>query len=472
MIAVSLLTETQYRLARHYLKKLQTANATILRGHINQSYWGNAIESDWLQIKKWQQWAANWHDGEQERAQVCAAFGIDTSDILRAKQSPSEHLIWIQEALLAAQAIDDINTEFALLFQLGVAHLNLEVIDAVDDCAHELKQKAHAHENTLFSGRASYLLGASHLLRGNYDVAEERFEDALDNLMIHDAKDEIARSVRGIGRAALYRGDYQDAYTRHIQYLEIAEDLGNIREVGVAHVALCGMLIMLHNYPEAEYHARSALTIAQNNGFQRMVPAALISLADTEKRQDKLDDAVMHFEEGIKIARVLSPPSTVTAGLMGLGRVCLLQGKVEKAHEHYHDALQISREAQLRFRICDLLHDMVYLHLALDDLDNAFEAFKELCLLTRQINTSHFTTRTLSVAIVLWQQRGMHEQSATWLALLEQHKQYLPSDLFDYGIGEKLESALGRDAYHQAYEQGKSLTLIQALEQLLVYSEN
>src|SRR5690606_27489595 len=148
-------------------------------------------------------------------------------------------------------------------------------LDEVDHCAHQLMNKAQSTQNTFFSGQSNYLVGSAHMLRGNYDLAEEHFKLALDILVAYEARDEIARSWRGMGRIALYRGYYQQAYDYHVKYLAIAESLGNIRERGAAHIAICSMLIVLHNYPEAEYHAAAALSIAQNSGFQRMIPAAL-----------------------------------------------------------------------------------------------------------------------------------------------------------------------------------------------------
>ena len=89
MLTTPSVEQTQYRLAQHYLKKLQQANAAIQqRGTGNQSYWLGVIKQDWPQIRQWQNWSAA-ADSPTERARLCIEFNITAAFALQTQDRKS-----------------------------------------------------------------------------------------------------------------------------------------------------------------------------------------------------------------------------------------------------------------------------------------------------------------------------------------------------------------------------------------------
>jgi tetratricopeptide (TPR) repeat protein len=467
MTTPPLLHSAQVRLAGHYVNKLRQAERATRRGRENRARWLNLIHQDWEQIKQWQAWSASSTVQDVEKAYLCSAFSIATTDVLRARQTPSETLVWVQQSLQAAQTLNDSEAELILLYQLSLAHLNLESLDQADRSAHQLMERAQAVGDELNVGRAWYLLGSTHLLRGMYAAAEEYLNKSIEILVAQHAAAETARVWRGFGRIALYRGDYHEAYEYHIRYFNIVAASGDIREPGAAHIALCGVLIFLRDFKAAEDYASRALEIARSNGFPRMIPPALLSLAEAEKDLGKLGSARLHYEEGIAAARSISPPSTIVNGLYGLGQVHFLQGDTDKALERFEEALEIALEARLLFRICEVAQDAVMLHLARSEFDMARARLYELVSSAKQLNTPHFMAKALGATVILWHRLGKHQQAAVWAGTLTTYVHLLNPTLFSTAVYEQLEAELGPEQYQQALDQGKGLTINSAVKAVL-----
>jgi tetratricopeptide (TPR) repeat protein len=54
-----------------------------------------------------------------------------------------------------------------------------------------------------------------------------------------------------------------------------------------------------------------------------------------------------------------------------LGQIYLLQGQLDKAQTQFEEALKIASETRLLFRICEVLPDLVNLHLQNGEMDLA-----------------------------------------------------------------------------------------------------
>jgi tetratricopeptide (TPR) repeat protein len=458
----------QHRLARHYLDKLHQANAAISLGHGSRVHWLGLVEQDWGQIKHWQAWSASGTGQDAERARLCSAFSIATADVLRARQTPSENYAWVQQALEAARKLGDNDSERVLLYQLGIACLNLEDYEDAEKVAHQLMQRAVSSGDLPAQGRAWYVQGSANVLQGRYDIAETALQNALESTTAQNMVEEMGRIWRGLGRVAMYRGDYQQAFDYHQKYSDIVAQSGNAREMGAVGIALCGLLLNLHDFPAAEAAALSALEIARTNGFPRMLPPALMSVGEVETELGRLDDALAHYEEGIAAARAISPPSTILYGLLGLGRLQIMRGDAAAGMASFQEALALARRVNLLFRTCEVELMMMMGYLATNQLDVARSHLVDVIRSAMTLNTAHFMAAALGTAVMLWAQAGDFELAALWAGTLSNYPQNLHPALFDESVLDRIEQALGVDRYGQLIRQGRSLSLDSALTQVLV----
>lgn len=450
---------TRHRLAKHYLTKLQQANATIRRGRGNRDHWLNQMQQDWAQIKHWQAWAAAGKEQDTERARLCATFPVDTADVLRVRQTPTEQFVWAKEALEAAQRLGDKETELLMLYQVAMLSLTIEALDEANHHAQNFLERAQASGDPLSVGRAWYVLASDAFTRGIFDKAEEYFNKCLPLLEACNAVDEMPVIWRGLGRLAQFRGNYEQARTNFLRFLDAALKSGNEQNILDANMALSGIYLALRDYVTAEEHAHRAVAIARNFGMSRWFPPALLSLAHAEKWQGKLEDACAHYEEAIAPARLVCAPSTLINGLYGLGQARFRLGEYEVALTHFEEALALAQSAQLPLRFCEVVHDMVYAHVALQQWDTARLRLREALAAAQKLGTPHFQTKTVAAAVTLWHNCGDHQQAAVWAGLLKKHTPNLHPSLFESIVYEKLEHKLGAERYRQLIELGNALTL-------------
>ena len=469
MIKQSSLQDAQYRLAQHYINKLQQAENAARHGRENRSQWFTLIHQDWEQIKSWQAWAAAWQDSESERARLCAAFPLATSAVLRVRLTPMEQLLWTQQALKAARQLGDVETERTLLYQAAFTSLTVETyLDQAEEYAHQLMALAQASQDALSMGRAWYILGTASFTRGAYDRSEACYTQSISLFEACGASEELPIVWRGMGRIFMFRGDYQQAMMCHQQYLKGSAHTGNEQGMLDAHISLSGIFLSLRDYVTAEHHAQQALNMARPLGKWRLLPPALFSLAHAQKWLGKYEIACAHYEEGISVARdIATAPSNIANGLYGLAQTKYLQGDYATALRHFAEALAIAQAAQLGFRICQISHDMVFTHVALDEIDAARSRLKDAIRSAQQLGTAQFMVKALAAAIGLWRYFDQREQVAMWAGLLDNYIQMLHPSLFNPAVYEQLEAELGPERYLRAIEQGKALALESTLTEIL-----
>lgn len=460
MIAQDSIQAVQYRLAQHYLNRLKQADRGTQQGLENRAHWLNLMRQDWEQIQLWQSWSAAWQDTDLERAHLCVTFPMESAAILRVRLPASEQLNWVRQALAAAQKLHDDKAERALLYQLSYLSITLELPDQAEQYARKLVERAETSHDKLNLGRASFLLGAIAFIRSQYDRAEEAFRTSLLQLQACHAVEEIGQVWLGLGRVANVRGDFQQAHAYYLQYLQTSTVVGNEQAVLDAHISLGGIYLDLGDFLTAEAHAQRAVDMARPLGKSRFLPPALFGLAHAKKNQGKYENACDHYTEGIEVARAISSaPSSIANGLHGLGQAKYLQGDDEAALSYLEEGLQIVREARFLLRVCEIAHDMVFVHVTRNELESARIRLRETLESAQQLATPHFQAKALAAAVVLWQHSGEPEQAAVWAGLLRNYEHMLQPTLFHAVVYDQLQNILGAQRYRAALEQGKNLKL-------------
>lgn len=465
MTTQSILQGAQYRLAQHYLGKLQRAESGTRWGQQNRLYWLNRIQQDWAQIKQWQAWSASWTESEPDRAQLCLAFPLATSSVLRIRQLPSETLVWLQQALKAARRLGEDEAERTLLHLTSVMYANLESFETAEQYANKLLELAQAAHDRRSVGCAWLTIGRVQEFRGELDSAERLFFKSIELLEPYPLEEYLASAWQGLARIALRRGDYELSYDYHVKLLEHSQALGYEGKVAIAHLSLSGILIYVRNYPEAEFHAQRGVDLARQIDFRRLIPAALVSLAHAQKWLGKLEAACLTYEEALRERPILAP-STVINALYGLGQALYRLGDLERALPRFLEASEIAREKQILFRLCEVLPDLVVLQLAREHLDEARAALAELIPHTIQLGTHPYMANALGAAVLLWQKLQKPDQAAQWTGILTNYSQHLNPTWYNASVFAALEAALGTEGYQQALVRGKAVSLENALAEV------
>lgn len=447
----------QYRLAQHYLHKLRTAAEAVRLGRSSLGYGLRLFDQEWEQIKNWQLWASTQHNARADVAVLCKEFGLAGIDLLQIRQSPRERVGWLETALKAATQLQDIQSEYEILFQLFYAHFSLNVLDDAEDYAKRLFESAQTTHNRLYYARAVFAFGCIQEERGLYAEARQSYEESLVVFEALKSGLDIGSALNGLGAVALYLGEFKTAHDHFVRHLAIAESLGRKTDICRALLAISEGLWGLEDFAGSERYAQRAMALSKTLGHQRMLGGALLKMAGCAVEQDKLEEACVYYIEGLQVARGSGAERNVIYGLSSLGYVEFRLGRHTEALAHCSESLEMARFAKQPRFMCNALRNMANIHIMLGDLVSAQSELYEALRLAQSLNSDFQKIRILCTAVWLSQRQGFLEQAAIWAGLLVD-KSEIDVPVFQPVFAE-LEAALGHEHYHRALEEGKPLSL-------------
>ncbi|MEU7428115.1 BTAD domain-containing putative transcriptional regulator [Streptomyces sp. NPDC040750] len=178
-------------------------------------------------------------------------------------------------------------------------------------------------------------------VQGRYELALERWQEAMTTLEAVDDTEARAQVLRWTGQTLVEMGQANDA----IPYLQKAEQLVQ--------------------------------------GFSgRSGPQVLLSLAELRLVQGDLDEAARQFGEGLTRASRNGDLSARCYALWGLGWIDVLKERTPQAEEHLQEALVLSRDIHDRLLESDILYGLAAARQARGDVPGAAELLEtgaDLC---------------------------------------------------------------------------------------------
>ena len=444
----SVIQHTQYRLAEHYLRRLQQLDDAIRQaGGTHHSDSLHGLQQDWAQIKHWQLWSAQAATKEQERAGLCIDFVLRGMTALRTQQTPAEQRLWLEDALLAAQHIQDATSERALLYLLGAQCLKLEQLDDAEDYAQRLLAAAQNSLDDIALGRAFFLLGDMYNRRSQFAEAKEYYAESQKLLKDQPDSDESLEIWSGLARIAYFEGDYPASYANAMMMLEIATKSRNERMMGAAHLNMSGICNFTDEPEKSAHHARECMRLARSSKALRLMANATLSLAHAERKLNHLESARQHYEEAIRSMASVLPPSNMVSAMQGLADIYLANGDFALALQYYGQSLRTAQShGELYFRVCDAANAIVRIHIQQNDLAAACDHLAIAIESAMKMGTAPYLVTTLYAAATIWQKIGRSEQATQWAGMLAHYPQYLDTDSFQH-LCVELQETLGTETY-------------------------
>ena len=245
------------------------------------------------------------------------------------------------DALAAASAVE-------LAFLQEVHRRDAELAD-------EWTRHARAAVERADSARALLVRheGALALVRGDYDTARAKFEDALDR---HDATPGAPPSERivllsNLAGAAYYVGDFDAAELRYTQALELTTEILGADHPDVAD-ALAGIGVVQladEDYDAAIESNRRVVAIVRDafGPDHPRLARALHNLGTALQRAGQLEEAEQVGNRSLEILIGVHGPDhpSLAPSYSALGNLAWRQENVELAREHHQHAIAIRTAA-------------------------------------------------------------------------------------------------------------------------------
>ena len=201
-----------------------------------------------------------------------------------------------------------------------------------------------AQEHTKARANALNGLGGAAYMQGDYTVAYSLFEESRTIYReLGDKQGEI-NSLINLGSVAGEQGDHVAARSLFSQSLDIAREVEDER--GMA-IALGNLGLLAHyqgDYPEADSLHKQNLAIQKKLGDKGGMAASLLNLGFVAGAQGDYDLARLLYEESLEIQQEVENKNGIANLLSNLGSVANEQGDYVKARSLQEESLKLVQE--------------------------------------------------------------------------------------------------------------------------------
>jgi predicted ATPase/class 3 adenylate cyclase len=347
-----------------------------------------------------------------------------------------------------------------------------------------------ASQQTELRARGLNWLGFFHQMEGHLERAAPCFEEALSIGRQVASKIEIGSALLGmdkatealpifqdvdykigqilalsnLGRRALDRNDWTNAFHYYSQNLEICRAIGH--QLGAA-----GTLYALadiefygnHNAPKSKALLREALQIYRKANDRPGILMALSLLAAEELADENVTDAREWLHEMLEISKDTGYPSIVASVYNLKGEIARLEGDYLGAVQAYEKAFQIRQDHPDNTRLSVVLYrvhliNMGFSTLFLGQVERSLGYFKELIVADPEMKNADYSLLGLAAHAAL---RNQLQTAVRWLGAVNllENPYHTVCDLHEYRvIRADIERKIPPPEFETAFAEGKSLS--------------
>lgn len=181
--------------------------------------------------------------------------------------------------------------------------------------------------------RANALNGAGILAgeQGDFEVARNHFEAALDDARAVSATRTIANVLVNLGNLAFFRGELENARELYKESIEYFASLADTRGQALAKENVGLLALTAGDAAEAVTWLNSARELAREAGDDRELGAATRSLAAATLELGEAEEATNLLGESLALAQGLGEPHGIAVCLDAFAGLAATLGEVERA---------------------------------------------------------------------------------------------------------------------------------------------
>jgi non-specific serine/threonine protein kinase len=325
-----------------------------------------------------------------------------------------------------------------------------------------------AHEATV--ARAKALTGAGGLAcsHGDYTSARAPFEQAL--MLQRELGDQagIALSLTGLGNVAHSQGNQEAARTLYEESLAIRRELGDRWGIANSLSNLGNLAYSLRDYGAAGALYEESLAIYREVGDKAGIANSIYNLGCLAHIQDDPGLAQSLFEESLAVRRAWGDKANIAILLYNLGNVAHTQGDYVAARAPLQESLTLYREIGHPW-IIHVLGLLGHVERAVGDYAQATAYYQESLKLRRETGDRLSLAQSLEDFAGLAGRQGQPERALRLLGAAEALGETLGRTL-PIAVAAEYErtvaaahAALREEAFAAAWEEGRAMTLEQAV---------
>lgn len=322
-------------------------------------------------------------------------------------------------------------------------------------------------------GRAEEELRLACAIRGSMATRGERAEEMRWLEMGLAVSDGASPSVRAGALSHLADVEAFDHYERAMRHAEEAlvlyQTVGDPQGTAAASLTLAGLALRAGMTERARTLAEGVLRGDRAALHQGTRSYAVSLLRDIALIEDDTQAARGMFAQELATSRLSGDPLGLSSSLGGLGRIEMLEGKYEEAGRAFREAVAIAESTGHPTFMAGALFDLACLDREQGEYDRALARFRE-CLVLRPREHYWFRTTVLGAMAELAALAGEGERAARLEGAAAAHRERMkmpPLAARERALREKrhrqAREDVGEDAYNRAWEEGRAMSLDQAV---------
>ena len=312
-------------------------------------------------------------------------------------------------------------------------------------------------------------LGDIALTEGDYDQARILWEESLVLKRERGDKDGIAFSLAQLGNIAFLEGDFERATPLYEEAATLFREVGNKFFASAAFYSLGETAWAQGNYAHASKKYEEALKLGQGADQERAVAFVLHDLGAMARSQGNYDQAIKMLEEAVALFKEIGNKWGMSNAYYGLGEVAWSRGEYDLAARKFEEALALSREMDAKFNVALALYGLGKVATSRGDYESAHTFHRDALTIRRGTWDRPGIARSLESYATLAVAEGQWERAAKLYGAMEAAHELMrflvsPAERAEREQGmASARNALGEDEFMNAYEEGKKMTLDEAV---------
>jgi non-specific serine/threonine protein kinase len=324
--------------------------------------------------------------------------------------------------------------------------------------------------------------------QGDYERAIALHDESLSIFRRLKNKWAIGYGLSTFGEVFMWQGDYEGATNIYQEALAFAQDISDAFLSAYCSYSLATLSWVQDTYSHAAKTILDCLPIFHKAGNQWMVAGTEHTLGDIAFAHGDLKAALEWYETEMRLSREMQITEGIVFALNGMGKVAWISGVLDLAEERFSEVLKISREKNLKLADFHALYGLGRIA-QLRGIYTQARAFYREALKTHRQPTAHpfhwvsvkmYSSSNAYPLVALAALAILDNQVARAVKLFSASEHTYKLIQFQLSPIERAEhdqaiaaarAALGEEALAAAYEEGKKMTLDEAVTYALEDTE-
>jgi len=323
------------------------------------------------------------------------------------------------------------NTEAIMRGQHGLSRLALQRGDYTEarQYLEQSLQLARATGDQRGLATTLHLLGNTHFRQGDHVQSEALFQESLALRRAIGDQHDTGLSLNALGSVAARQGDLAAAQAWYNESLALFRSLGDKQHIGLVIGNMGKIVMRLGDYSSARALYEESLALYQEIGYQAGIADMFGHLGGIAYEQGNYAETQVWYEKSLALHRASGDKSNVASGLGGLGDLAFLREDYQTARTYFTESLTLAQE--------------------IGDQPNIAYDLVLLGAVAAKLGQHHKAPRLWAAGVLVRLATNIAWGSAE-LSLYERVK---PESLI----------ALGEDAFNAAWDEGKQMTMAEAI---------